>query len=97
MNGPIKASQVETSTEKSADELRREKAKAVSAARLAKRAAMRKAAKDPTKVDANSSPDLATRLEAGLKVRDSQVHSRHARSRDQIKGAVAARLAEKEA
>lgn len=93
-DGPVKASDVAARTEKSEREIRLEKAKAVSQGIVARRAAMRRAAKDPTLLN-ESSPDLATRLEARLKARDREAVSKYAASRAGIKGAVAAKLGEK--
>jgi hypothetical protein len=90
---PVKASDVAKSTEKSADELRREKAKKIAHGVVAKRAALRRAGVDAVELG-QSSPELAERLEQSLKKRDREVRSRHAASREGLKAAVKMKLKE---
>jgi hypothetical protein len=90
-NDPIRASDVAKSTEKSPEELRREKAKKIAHGIVAKRAALRRAGADPLELG-QSSPDLEERLAASLKKRDREVTSRHAASREGLKAAVAKKL-----
>jgi hypothetical protein len=94
MTEPIRASEVAKSTEKSAEELRREKAKQISQRVVAKRAAMRRAGVDEVELG-QSSPDLEERLSSALKKRDREVVSRHAASREGLKAAVASKLKER--
>jgi hypothetical protein len=92
MPEPVKASDVAKSTTKSADELRREKAKQIAQSVVAKRAALRRQDRVDADELAASSPDLAERLEGSLRRRDREVVSRHAASREGLKAAVAMKL-----
>lgn len=86
MSKPIKASEVELTTDKTPQELRRERARAAVARNEAKREGLKRAGADiPPSRD-----DLAARLEYGLKKREAGIMK--AARRTDIQAAVQAKL-----
>jgi Zn-dependent M32 family carboxypeptidase len=70
--GPRQASQVQAKTKLTQEELQRQKTRREVQSRLARRAALKKAGADV----ATTNPDLAAKLEDGLKSIDRRVTSR---------------------
>jgi hypothetical protein len=88
---PIRASDVAAESDKSQDELKRERARREAHARVAKRRAMRKVAPDEVPP---SSDDLAARIEFGLRAREAKIRGKP--SKQTVSKAVAAKRAARE-